>query len=101
MDVPDHLKEYFSELQPIFKNTSVGRDDIGPFMKDYCEHLNFLSCPRRTLVGSYFGQQMLSPRRMVFFGVPEDRVNGLKFPGASMGFNSIPVFLIHFPNFGS
>jgi hypothetical protein len=57
--VPDYLKDYFSELQPIFKNTLVSKDDIGPFMKDYAERHKFMSQPRKTLVASYFGKQIV------------------------------------------
>ena len=38
--VPDHLKNKFSEMSPIFKNTEISRDDIGEFMKAYAEELN-------------------------------------------------------------
>ena len=32
IEVPDHLKEYFSEMTPIFKNVDVCLDDVGEFM---------------------------------------------------------------------
>ena len=35
--VPEELQDYFSEMQPVFKNASVTRDDIGPFMRQYAE----------------------------------------------------------------
>ena len=38
--VPDHLKEKFSEMCPILKNTEIGCDDIGDFMKAYTEAHN-------------------------------------------------------------
>ena len=31
--VPEELQDYFSEMQPVFKNASVTRDDIGPFVR--------------------------------------------------------------------
>ena len=31
--VPPELRPYFSEMQPIFKNANVSRDDIGPYMR--------------------------------------------------------------------
>ena len=37
--VPEELLDYFSEMQPVFKNAGVTRDDIGPFM---------LSMPKNT-----------------------------------------------------
>ena len=33
--VPPELRPYFSEMQPIFKNANVSRDDIGPYMRQY------------------------------------------------------------------
>ena len=36
--VPEELQDYFSEMQPVFKNASVTRDDIGPFMRQYAAH---------------------------------------------------------------
>ncbi|KAK7093429.1 hypothetical protein V1264_007188 [Littorina saxatilis] len=59
IEVPDHLQEHFQELQPIFKNTNVSRDDIGDFMRKYCETNNLLRQPRRTLVASYYGERIL------------------------------------------
>ena len=57
--VPEHLKDYFSEMTPIFKNTKVCRDDIGKAMKKYSEQNKLMSQPRRTLIGSYYGEKIL------------------------------------------
>ena len=57
--VPDELKDYFSEMQPVFKNTSVTRDDIGPFMRQYAEEHDILTKPRVMLVGSFRGVKIL------------------------------------------
>ena len=57
--VPDNLHEYFAEMQPVFKNTTVTRDDIGPFMRQYAEEHDILTKPRRMLVGSYRGDKLL------------------------------------------
>ena len=57
--VPDNLREYFSEMQPVFKNVTVTRDDIGPFMRQYAEENDIMSAPRRMLVGSYRGDKIL------------------------------------------
>ena len=40
IDVPEHLRDYFAEMQPIFKKTFVTRSDIGSFMRDYAETHN-------------------------------------------------------------
>ena len=33
IEVPDHLKEYFSEMTPIFKNTEASLKDVGQHMQ--------------------------------------------------------------------
>ena len=57
--VPEHLQDHFAEMQPIFKNTTVTRDDIGPFMRQYAEENDIMSTPRRMLVGSFHGIKLL------------------------------------------
>ena len=57
--VPEHLQDHFAEMQPIFKNVTVTRDDIGPFMRQYAEENDIMSAPRRMLVGSYRGEKIL------------------------------------------
>ena len=57
--VPPELRAHFAEMQPIFKNTTVTRDDIGPFMRQYAEEHDIMSTPRRMLVGSFHGIKLL------------------------------------------
>ena len=57
--VPDHLKEKFSVMCPIFKNTEISRDDIGDFMKANAEEHNIMTQPRRSLIGSMKGDKIL------------------------------------------
>ena len=57
--VPPDLRKHFSEMQPIFKNVTVSRDDIGPYMSQYAEENNILAKPRRMLIGSYRGNKIL------------------------------------------
>ena len=57
--VPEELQDYFSEMQPVFKNASVTRDDIGPFMRQYAEENDILPKPRVMLVGSFRGVKIL------------------------------------------
>ena len=52
-------KEYFSELPPIFKNTNISRDDIGDVMKNYAISHKILSQPRKSLISSFYGKDML------------------------------------------
>ena len=67
IEVPDKLmadgetkmRDYFSEMTPIFKNDKVGRENLEPFMLKYCQDNNVLRQPRRTLIGSYYGKDIL------------------------------------------
>ena len=56
---PDHLQEKFSETCPIFKNVEISLGDIGPYMKQYGEEHGFMKQPRRSLISSYFGENIL------------------------------------------
>ena len=51
--------DYFSEMQAVFKNASVTRDDIGPFLRQYAEEHDILTKPRVMLVGSFRGFNIL------------------------------------------
>ena len=57
--VPSELRAHFAEMQPIFKNATVTRDDIGSFMQQYAEEHDIMSTPRRMLIGSYRGEKIL------------------------------------------
>ena len=59
IEVPENLKKYFSEMTPIFKNTTVRREDIGPLMENFARQNKVMSQPRRCLIGSYFGKKIL------------------------------------------
>ena len=59
IETPEHLKEYFSEMTPIFKNTTVNFEDMGEYMQEYHKN-NDISFVRSTkLIGSYFGKEIL------------------------------------------
>ena len=51
--VPEHLKSYFANFTPIFKNNVVSRNDIGDLMKEYAEKEGIMSQPRRILISSF------------------------------------------------
>ena len=53
-EVPEELKKKFANFPPIFKNTNVGRHDIGSLMQDYAEKEGLLCQPRKMLISSYF-----------------------------------------------
>ena len=54
IEVPEELKEKFANFPPNFKNTNVGRHDIGSLMQDYADKEGLLSQPRKMLISSYF-----------------------------------------------
>ena len=54
IELPEKLKRKFVNFPPIFKNTTVGRHDIGSLMKDYAEKEGFLCQSRKMLISSYF-----------------------------------------------
>ena len=53
IEVPEHLRSYFSNFPPIFKNTEVSREDIGPLMREYAEKENIMPQPRKMLISSF------------------------------------------------
>ena len=57
--VPSEFRAHFAEMQPIYKNAMVTRDDIGPFMQRYPVDHDIMSTLRRMLVGSYRGDKIL------------------------------------------
>ena len=59
IETPEELKPKFEEFCPIFKNTMVSRDDMGEHMREYAERNNVFKKPRRMLIGSYFGNEIL------------------------------------------
>lgn len=59
IEVPEHLKEKFSEMTPIFKNVEVTEEDIGDYMKTYLEASGKKFENTRYLIGSMFGKNIL------------------------------------------
>ena len=58
IEVPDHLKEYFLEMTPIFKNVDVCLDDVREFMQEYAKQQNIKDVPCCFFIGSYFGKKI-------------------------------------------
>ena len=52
-EVPEHLRDFFSNFPPIFKNTAVCRDDIGNLMKQYAEKEHIMVQHRRMLISCF------------------------------------------------
>ena len=59
LHVPEHLKPYFAEMPPIFKNIEITREDVGPYMQTYAEEHSIMKTPRKSLIGSMFGAKVL------------------------------------------
>ncbi|KAI8484923.1 hypothetical protein Bbelb_373300 [Branchiostoma belcheri] len=59
ISVPAELRKSFEEMPPIFKNAEISIDDIGPYMKEFAETNNIMTKPRRSLIGSMFGEKIL------------------------------------------
>jgi G:T-mismatch repair DNA endonuclease (very short patch repair protein) len=57
--VPPHLRQKFSEMSPIFKNVSVGREHVSAHMREYCKQTDSLKTPQRMLIGSLSGTKIL------------------------------------------
>ncbi|KAJ8020623.1 hypothetical protein HOLleu_40261 [Holothuria leucospilota] len=57
--VPDELKPTFAEMCPIFKNTNISIDDIGEHMKNFALERKIMTKPRKSLIGSMFGEKIL------------------------------------------
>ena len=53
LKVPEHLKAYFVNFPPTFKNTVVSRNDIEDLMKEYAEKEEIMSQPRRMLLSRF------------------------------------------------
>ena len=52
-EVTEHLRDYFFNFPPIFKNTVVNSDDIGNLMKQYEEKEKIMVQHRRMLISSF------------------------------------------------
>ena len=57
--VPNHLKEHFKELPPIFKNTTVERKHLSAEMQDYAKEFGLIKNGSKCLVASYFGEKIM------------------------------------------
>ena len=59
IETPEHLKEYFLEMTPIFKNAKIKFNDIGEYMQNYHTQNNIKFMEGNKLIGSYFGKEIL------------------------------------------
>ena len=59
VEVPKSLRNYFSELPPIFKNSTISFEDIGQHMQKWCFDHSTNPKKTRKLVGSMWGKKIL------------------------------------------
>ena len=61
LHVPEHLKKYFSPLQPIVKNVMLTLNDVSPVMRQFALANKIMSesGKRRQLIASYFGEKTI------------------------------------------
>ena len=53
IEVPEHLRSYFSNFTPIFKTIVVTKEDISTLIREYAEKENIMSEPKRMLISSF------------------------------------------------
>ena len=56
IETPEHLKEKFSEMTPIFKNAEIKFEDIGEYMQNYHKEKHIPFNKGYKLIGSFFGK---------------------------------------------
>ena len=59
IETPEHLKEKFSEMTPIFKNATIKFEDIGEYMQNFHTENNIKFNQGNKLIGSYFGKEIV------------------------------------------
>src|SRR5262249_11810161 len=59
LEVPEDLRSAFDRFPPIFVNREVGRNNIGPFMRQFAVENNLLKQPRRCLVSLHKAKRVL------------------------------------------
>ena len=67
IEVPETLRANFANFPPIFKNTLVGKSDIGDLMKNYAEEERLSSEPRKMLISSFTLQNGTLITPLLFF----------------------------------
>ena len=59
IEVPECDRERWADMPPIFKNVEVSINDIGPLMAAFCRRNDLMKTPRRTLISSYTGVDIM------------------------------------------
>ena len=56
---PEDLKHFCRDFPPIIKNTNISREDIGVYMQKVAEQHDSLKKPKKYLISSSFGKEIL------------------------------------------
>ena len=64
---PPELKEKFADFPPLFANTNVNLQDLGPIMKEYCISNNITVQNRRMLVSGFDAEEILLSSSLLKF----------------------------------
>ena len=70
---PEELKPEFDEFPLIVKNTLVPREDIGEYMGNIAKEPGFLKKPKRALISSHFGVEVLVSTTMAKYYLEKGR----------------------------
>ena len=62
--MPTELQPLFADHPLIIKNTMVSHEDIGDYMRGVAEKHSFLKKPKRALICSHFGKEVLITSEM-------------------------------------
>lgn len=74
IEVPPELRDKFKEMTPIFKNTEISLNDIGPHMEKFGKARGCMPSPRRSLIGSYWAKKILLATPLLKFYLLEGMV---------------------------
>ena len=64
---PEDLKHFCRDFSPIIKNINISREDIGVYMQKVAEQHDLLKKPKKYLISSYFGKEILINTEMAEF----------------------------------
>ena len=56
---PNHLKKKYKDFPLVIKSTLISRDDIGEYMRNVAEKHGLLKKPKKYLITSHFGKDIL------------------------------------------
>ena len=63
LEVPNPLKDMFSELPPIIKNITISRTDLSAHMSEFAKLHDLLNRPQKSFIGSSLSKKkfLLTP----------------------------------------